>query len=131
MSVEWIDFDGDRARFAGSVRGFDEAGHQVFQLRIGDSSPLYGEYRPKWADDKTDFDIEIVRFGFFDGAYVGSPYERGLQRFSVSEQSMIERLIRSLLNSKKAQKGTVPFSLITSRFLGGVHFLPGWILQSG
>jgi hypothetical protein len=94
---------------------------------------LYGEYRQRFADNHNDFDIEIVSFGLTDPRNAGIPQPSRL-RLSAQERAAAEQLIRVLFCSAEAaavREGMSAFSLQQSTFLGGIHFLPGWILDDG
>jgi hypothetical protein len=116
-----------RIEAAGSVRGADEVGHDLFEIERDDGPPplrrLYLRFsRP----EKNDFNIEIGVFGYVDPYNVGNPHPKARHHFSAEESAAIEGLIRSYFLSNPpiyAQRHLVP------GFLGGVTFRPNWILQ--
>lgn len=116
-----------RAGFAGSVRGVDEVGHHAFEVHLALSPEVYGEYRPKWAANKNDFDIEIVSFGFVDSKNPGNPSPTARRQFTDQQRKIVESLVKALFANPEARKGKPIFSSQKGCFLGGVHFLPGWI----
>jgi len=85
---------------------------------------LYGEYIEIFEPNGNDFNIEIGMFGFTYAEMVGSPEAR--QHFSLEERWMAEQLIRSFFtNPSNVMRGYTA----GVRFLGGVRFRPGWIIQ--
>jgi hypothetical protein len=88
---------------------------------------FYGEYRPKWAANQTDFDIEIVSFGFVDRDNIGNPVPTARQQFSGEQRKVVESLVKALIADPEARKGKPIFCSQKARFLGAVYFLPGWI----
>jgi hypothetical protein len=131
MGLELYKFPNGAARFAGIPRGADERGHFAFEIQLPSYPSLYGEYRPLWAENKNDYDIEIVSFGFSSRDDLGNPYVGARQRFSLQQRKIIEDLIVALVSSPEAQSEVPPFSPNGSRFLGRIHFLPGWIIEDG
>lgn len=130
MSFGWIEFTDGRARIVGTVRGADEGGHETFEVQLVSHSGLYGEMRPRWAADGHDFDLEIVSFGYSDERNVGNPHPGARRRFSLLERHAIERMIAGLLDHPEAQRDIFAFGVRGTRFVGGVHFAPNWILGS-
>jgi hypothetical protein len=116
--------------FKSTVLGWDEEPRDAFRVELPDRPTLYGEWRPKFADNENDFDVEIVGVGYANVGYVGSPLLAHRKKFSAREQSAIEELIRALFADQTARAAIVPFSSKTARFLGVVIFAPGWILRS-
>lgn len=87
---------------------------------------VYGEWRPKWAKNGNDFDIEILDFGLFDASMAGAS-EANHQVYALRDSPVIEGLIRKLFASVEARSRISPFSSSKGRFRGGIEFLPGWI----
>ena len=128
MGFDWINLEGGNIRFAGFARGSDEAGHDTFEIQVPSRSALYGEFRPSFADNHNDFEIEIVSFGFLDQKNIGNTHPGSRQRFSAMEQDLIERLTTALFADPESRNGITPFTSKKGHFLGQVHFTPGWIL---
>jgi hypothetical protein len=126
-----MNFEHGEAGFAGPIRGGDEALHFVFELRLPSFPALYGEWRPKFEVNGNDFGVEIVSFGYVYRANVANPHPGARRRFSVEQQSIIQRLITALFSSAEAREGIAPFSSKKATFLGGVRFSPGWIILNG
>jgi hypothetical protein len=131
MGFELYKFPNGAARFAGMGPGADERGCFVFEVQLPSYPSLYGEFGPQWAENKNDYDIEIVSFGFTSRNNVGNPHAGARPRFSSQQRKIIEDLIVALASSPEAQSKVPPFSFKGSRFLGRIHFLPGWIIDDG
>jgi hypothetical protein len=91
---------------------------------------MYGEWKHRWADNQNEFDIEVLRLGYPDQFNVDNPHPLARQKLSDAEQEVVERLVGALFRNPQSQQGKVPFSSTRARFLGHIHFLPGWMLKS-
>jgi hypothetical protein len=131
MGTELYKFPNGAARFAGFPGGADERGHLVFEVQLPSYPSLYGEFGPQWVENKNDYDIEIVSFGFDSRNNVANPHPGARRRFSSQQRKIIEDLIVALVSSPEAQRKVPPFAFEGSRFLGRIHFLPGWIIVDG
>jgi hypothetical protein len=131
MGLDLINFPNGAAGFAGFPRGVDDRGHFAFELRLPSHPGLYGEYRPKFAENGNDYDVEIVNFGFVSRNNLGNPNVGARLRFSSQQREVIEDLIVALVSNPEAREGIPPFSSAKSHFLGRIHFLPGWINEDG
>jgi hypothetical protein len=131
MGVELYKFPNGAARFAGVPQGADERGHLVFEIQLPSYPPLYGEFRPQSTQNGNDYDIGIVSFGFASPDNVGNPHVGARRRFSLQQRKIIEDIIVALVSSPEAQSDVPPFAFNGSRFLGRIHFLPGWIIEDG
>ena len=119
--------------FRGNVRGADERGHDMLWIDLPGRPRLYGEYRQKFAENRNDFDFEIVSFGLTSPWNAGIP-QPGRLRLSAMERTAAERLIRTLLcapEAAQARNGMHVFVSMKGVFLGGVEFRPGWVLEEG
>jgi hypothetical protein len=130
MGLSLINFEEGAGRFAGAVRGGDEAGHFVFELQIPTFPELYGEWNAIFEANKTDFGIEIVSFGYRIRENVGNPHPNARLKFSGEQRNIIQRLITALFSSAEAREGIPPFTSKKGRFSGRVEFRPGWIVAS-
>jgi hypothetical protein len=120
-------FTNARVDSFGSVRGTDEAGHDVFKLVRSDGPTLYGEYFYNYPDPKVwNFDVEIGPFGYLDPRAMGDIDPAYREHFSPDEASAPEQLIRtySLSNPPIYAKRNGP----EARFLGGIRFRQNWII---
>lgn len=120
---------GGKIAFGLSGRAWDELGHRLVVVELTQQSLLYGEWAPRYRANGDDFDIDILAFGYRDGFLAGSPEPSDRLEFSAEKCQVIESLIHRLFVSPITAT-EVPFSLPRARFLGGVHFLDGWIRQS-
>jgi hypothetical protein len=121
---DWIDFAKGRARFDGSVRGADDDPHYVLAVELDGSRIYYGDFEPKFEEDHTHYNVEIITFGFGSRHNVGNPVPTARVAFSPSDVATIETLIRELMLSP----GEKPSPLKDrSTFLGGVAFKDGWL----
>ncbi len=62
-----------RASFEGMIRSWDESPQHAFSVELTGQPILYGIWRPKWAPNENDFDVEIVSFGWASRYTVGNP----------------------------------------------------------
>jgi hypothetical protein len=115
--------------FNSLVLGWDEEPRQSFRAELPGQPTLYGEWRPKFADNENDFDVEIVSVGYVNERYLGSALPVHRKKFSATAQSAIERLIRALFADQTAIAGVAPFTSKKGRFLDAVIFIPGWVLR--
>lgn len=122
-----LDFPKGKVAFVGVVR-CDEAGVDEFQVELHDRPVLYGAWRPRFAENGNDFDIEIINFGYTNKTNVGNIDPSARVRFSPEEISTIEGLVRDLFAHQDLREQFSPFSVKIAHFLGAVRFLPGWVL---
>ena len=75
------------------------------------SQPLmFGEWRPRWAANQNDFDVDIVTFGFPRAFIVGSPDPKNCRTVTTSERLTIKELVRALFANAEAKAGVSPFT---------------------
>ena len=129
-SLVTLSFDNGKVGFASSVRGVDDAGHDMFRIELPQRPILYGEWRPKWAENHNDFDIEILRFGYVDAGNVGNNHPGARRTCSSQERAVIVELVCALFSSVEARAGIAPFTSKKATFLGHIHFVPGWIFET-
>ncbi len=119
-----------RIALYGNVRGGDELGHNMFRIDLKNRPTLYGEYKQKFSDNQYDFDIEIVSFGFRNPRYVGDPGDPLKISLTAEDRVSAENLLQLLFGDNpegnKARKDIGVFSIPQSKFLGRLHFIPGW-----
>jgi hypothetical protein len=121
-------FAGASIELAGSFRGVDEAGHDLFLIQRTAGPILFGEYfeAPTGANEN-DFNIEIGAFGFANPENAGNPDPNARQRFSAEECSAAKQLIQSYFSNPSVVLDRWQ-SMPEVRFLGGVRFRPDWII---
>ena len=98
-------------------------------VELPDRTPLYGEWEPKYAANRIDFDIEILSFGYLDGDSVGTTNIWNRLAFSPSERTLVEGLILSLFSNAAATATLNPFALKVARYTGVVRFVSRWIRE--
>jgi hypothetical protein len=116
-----------KIRFAAVGRTWDERDHDLFAVQLPGRPLLYGEWRPKFAKNGDDFDVEIVFFGLIDGRDAGIPLPARRVTVSRAERLVVEKLVLSLFSSVDAKARIFPFSSKRGKFLGQIDFLPDWI----
>lgn len=112
--------------FVGSVR-VDDGGADEFRIELPERNPLFGEWRPKWAQNEHDFDIEILSFGFGSKYNVRNPNQGAKNKLSSSEADIALSLIAQLFADTERRSHFPPFTSKNAHFTGKVNFLPGWI----
>jgi len=123
-----LKLDGGEITLGFIARAWDEFYHRLIVVRLPHRPTLYGEWTAKYAENGSDFDVQILGFGYTDGYVVGSPNLSARAVFSPDERTLVEGLTRSLFSDPIARSTTAPFSLRTpARYLGNVVFSPGWI----
>lgn len=73
---DWVSATEGRARFAGSIRGWDERGHDTYAVDV-DGKVMYGEIARTFLPNQNDFNIQIVSFGYGVREHVGMPRPAG------------------------------------------------------
>ena len=124
-----LDFAHGKIAFQGTVRCDDE-GVAEFRVELPGRKPMYGEWRPKFAEDGNDFDVEITTFGYGSKHNVRNPHPDARVRFTAQEQVAVQQLIRALFADESRRAEISLFKAKGARFLGGVSFLPSWIARS-
>jgi len=112
--------------FAGMVRA-DEQGVYEFWVDLDGRARMYGEWRPKWAPNEKDFDIEIVTFGYTDKHNVRNSFPGARNVFLTHEEKKVMNLVTALFNDIERRSGISPSRGNYSIFLGSIIFMPGWI----
>jgi hypothetical protein len=127
-SLVTLNLPNGKIGFKSTVLGWDEEPRDAFRIELPDRPIVYGEWRSKFADNENDFDVEILSVGYLNVRHMGSALLVHRKKFSASEQSAVEQLIRALFADQTAIAGMVPFTSKKGRFLGAVIFVAGWIL---
>ena len=116
-----------KIRFADVGRTWDERNHDLFLVQLSHRPLLYGEWRPRFARNGDDFDVEIVFFGLVDPRDAGMSLPARRVTVDQAERLVVEKLIRSLISNAEAKAQTWPFCSKRGKFLGRIDFLPDWI----
>ncbi|AKP92235.1 hypothetical protein [Achromobacter ruhlandii] len=103
---DWVPAAEGRVRFAGSIRGWDERGHDTYAVDV-DGKVMYGEIARTFLPNQNDFNFQIVSFGYGVREHVGMPWpadhDSHARDISDAEtpqrvQSRLARLIRAGLH---------------------------------
>ena len=116
-----------KIRFADVGRAWDEKNHDLFAVQLPNRPLLFGEWRPMFAANGDDFDVEIVFFGLVDRRDAGMLLPARRVVVDQAERVVVEKLVRSLISNAEAKAQTWPFNSSRARFLGRIEFLPDWI----
>jgi hypothetical protein len=128
---DWVEFPEGRARFSGGIRGADEQGHETFAVEIN-SSVYYGEVKKTFLPDKSNYNLEIISFGYFDIKDVGGPMRQPvINYFSETDARQVQNLITGLVSaaSRWESKPSVMSQSEYSRFMQEIYFQDGWMLM--
>jgi hypothetical protein len=115
-----------RASFESMTRSWDESPVDAFSIELTAHLALYGIWRPKWASNENDFDVEIVSFGWAGKHNIGNPYPMARTKLTVERVNDVKELIIALIEDVDARRKIVPFSSKTARFLGRIDFQDNW-----
>jgi hypothetical protein len=88
-----LSLDGGKIRFGESGRAWDERGHDMVVVQLPSQPLMFGEWRPRWAANQNDFDVDIVTFGFPRAFIVGSPDPKNRRTVTTSERLTIKELV--------------------------------------
>ena len=121
---DWVEFEGGRAKFDGTVRGSDELGHHTFAVQLPGREVLYGEFKTRYEPDHTHYNVEIIRFGIASrgGVDIDNHYRRAT--FTPEEATTLERIITALMLRDVEKPPPIEDP---EDFLGKVFFRPGWL----
>ena len=72
-----------RATFESVIRSWDKSPVHAFSVELTGHLALYGIWRPKWAPNENDFNVEIVSFGWADQNNIGNPNPMTRRKLSV------------------------------------------------
>lgn len=131
-TFDWVSATEGRARFAGSIRGWDERGHDTHAVEV-DGKVMYGEIARAFLPNQNDFNIQIVSSGYGVRERVGMPRPAGHDSHAqgVSDaktlrrvQSVLARLIRAGLHVE--DRPNVLLAYPHARFQGKRIFAEGW-----
>ncbi|HZF97333.1 MAG TPA: hypothetical protein VEY92_03640 [Pseudoxanthomonas sp.] len=126
-----IELSGERARFSGGTRGFDELGHDTFAVEV-DGSEYFGEITNLFLPNGNDYNVEVISFGYGSAGDVGMPILGTCRVFTVAEIATIQSLIIQLAaaGTRFQRKPTLLREYPNAHFMGQVIFRDGWILAS-
>jgi hypothetical protein len=120
-----------RASFESVIRSWDESPEDAFSVELMGRLVLYGIWRPKWAPNGHDFNVEIVSFGWADQYNVGNPNPMTRRKLSVEQAADLKALIIALVEDVDVRRKISPFSSKTARFLDTIDFQDNWTFAGG
>ena len=138
MSQHWTEtkvlripatFIGAIVKLGGGVRGPDETGISLVGIERENGEPLFGEYRPIFAENENDFSFEIGRFGYLSRQAAGSTSPAMRCKFSSDEIDYIQSILIPFFSDVESLSNWMPFFLTKGRPLLGVKFTADWILN--
>lgn len=126
----WKTLPSGRARFSGSIRGWDETGHDTFAVDV-DGVELFGELRQSYLPDRHNFGVLVVSFGYRESGSVGVPVgpdSQTVQSLDEATAAQVARVIVELVDVGLSMEKPPTFlkQYPNSRFLGGVSFADQW-----
>ena len=128
-TFDWKSLPSGRARFSGSIRGWDEAGHDTFAVDVG-GNEIFGELKPTFDAGGDDFGVAVVSFGYLDRLDVAIPFAPGANSIEAIEVHVLDAVKRTIIELvvSGVAEGTPSFlkQYPNSRFIGNVIFQPGW-----
>jgi hypothetical protein len=116
------------ASFESVIRSWDELPQDAFSVELTGQQVLYGIWRPKWAPNEHDFDVEIVGFGWASQSNIGNPNSATRRKLSVAQIADVKALTIALIEDPDVRRKIVPFSSNTAHFLGRIKFAENWVL---
>jgi hypothetical protein len=127
---DWIDVGPTRAQFSGSIRGWDELGHETFAVEIAGTA-WYGEIDKVYTENKHDFNLEVASFGYGSINNVGNLEGRALfdRRAIDLVMASTARLVEKIYTLENKARPSPLHELDGSHFLGNIFFREGWILE--
>ena len=93
-------------------------------------SNLHGIWRPKWAPNEYDFDVEVASFGWASQSNTGNPNPVTRRKLSAEQAADVNALIMALFEDVDIRRRISPFSSKAARFLGRIAFKEHWIFQT-
>lgn len=128
---QWVEFPEGRARFSGSIRGWDEQGHESFSLSLN-GRVFFGEIKDIW-EKPNIYNLAVESFGYTRPESVGIPIKPGnpfLSYFSQDDVEGAKSLIVKLIefHSGQDKKPSVMYEDNDVKFGGKIIFSPEWVI---
>ena len=120
-----------RASFESVIRSWDESPQDSFSVELLGEQALYGIWRPNWAANEHDFDVEVVSYGWASKYNVGHPDPVTRRKLSAEQAADVQALVVALVEDRDVRTKISPFSSKTARFLGRIEFQENWVLLDG
>lgn len=110
----------------------DEQRHETFAVEVG-GCELFGEARREFLDNKNDYNIVVVSFGYRRVGDVGMPMAGSCRVFGAGDVLPLEKLIRELIfvGGSLSDRPSLLKEYSNAHFMGGVSFQESWLLVDG
>jgi hypothetical protein len=133
-TLDWVNFPEGRARFSGTIGyifSWDEQPRETFCVEV-DGQELFGEIDQVYPENKSDYNLKILSFGYKNRSIVGAPEDAVRVPLSEAQAQRVADLVRKLIVVilKTDVYPAPPIILYQSektKFLGDVAFKDGWI----
>ncbi|MFG1400193.1 hypothetical protein [Roseixanthobacter pseudopolyaromaticivorans] len=93
---DWVSFENGKACYAGAVRGGDDSGHDTFGIEFSNGRVFYGEFKRLFLENKNDYDLIIISFGYVDRRNVANKTPGARVQFSIDDEILVKNLISNL-----------------------------------
>jgi hypothetical protein len=121
-----------RASFESVIRCWDESPQDGFSVELVGQRTLYGIWKPTWAPNENDFNVEIIKFGWADKYNTGNPNPITRTRLSAEQAAGVKWLVLALFHNAEVRNRITPFARNPELFLGRIDFNTDWIwLKAG
>ena len=127
-TFDWVKFPEGLARFAGTLRCWDEQGRKTFALSLR-GNEYFGEIKRTYLENNNDYNIIIDAFGYGRGEDVGMPGTGARGVFTSDEEAIARSLVVRLIQEglKFDDPPTILDQTESSHFIGGITFLDRWM----
>jgi hypothetical protein len=133
-AFDWVEFPEGRARFSGAIGyifSWDELPHETFCVEV-DGCELFGEIKKIYTENQSDYNLEILYFGYRNRSIVGAPEDAARIPLTELQAQRVASLTQQLIAViSKANVYPVHPPVLSqtekSKFLGSVTFKDGWV----
>ena len=110
---------------------FRSIGHEAFAVEVG-GREYYGEIDQIFLENRNDYNVEIISFGWRGEGWVGMPMPGMCATFTMNDIKIAQSIIVQLINavSRFDKKPSVMRQTDKSHFMGKIAFRDGWALIS-
>jgi hypothetical protein len=122
---DWVEFPEGRARFSGGIRGWDDLRHETFCVEV-DGRELFGEIVSVFAENRNNYNLEIISFGYKEDGDVGLDISACVA-LTKEQTQRVANLVRKLI--AVVSKIDTPPSILSNAkelFLGDVILKNDW-----
>lgn len=126
----WHEFPEGKIREIVGVRGYDERGHEGYAIELPQMPTLFGEIRRVFLENKNDYNLEVISFGWPWKEMLGMPLPNRLfYRLSSGDaraaRILISRFIALVRNY--LDRPTYLTEYPQAHFQGKIYFREGWV----